>query len=103
MVWEKLSWGVPYENRLVITRAVQGLNKGIYDSIRCIYLVLLLYLSILRCDSGIIKLFIEIFPLGSLTVWQKLDFKDRPEWPDGWEGPDQTGRGRDVFNDGWML
>ena len=53
----------------------------------------IVYISILKCGRGIIKLLREIRPLGSLTIWEKLAFKDGPDWTDRLEGPDWMGHG----------
>ena len=51
----------------------------------------MLYLSILKCDSPISILLLEIKHLGCFPVWGKLDYKYGPDWPDMSEGPDWTG------------
>ena len=98
MVWDRLSWGVPYDNRLGMKREVQVYNKG-RDYRGCwIGLGFMVYLSILRCGKSIIKSIGEIKPLGSLPVLEKLACKDKLDWPDWSEGPDRTGRGQG----GWI-
>ena len=59
----KISWSIPYENRLVRTRAAQGKNKGRYGSGRWTRLGFIVSLSILRCGNGIIKF------IGYLGLW----------------------------------
>ena len=50
-------------------------------------------ISILRCGSGIIVFLGYIRPLGGLTVWEKFACKYGLDWPEGLDGPYQTGRG----------
>ena len=93
LVWEKISWGDRYANRMGRTSAVKGRNKGIGSSGCWIGFGFILSLSILRCCRGIIKLLRKIRPLGILTVCEKLACKDGPDWPGRSEGPDRTCRG----------
>ena len=100
MTWEKLSWGVPCNNRLGRTRVLQGRNKGRYGSRFWIRLIFMVSLSILRCGRKIIVSIEKIRPLGPLPVWDKLAWKGWPDWPDGPEGPWHTGRGRGEYTHG---
>ena len=90
LVWDKLSWGVPYDNRLGRTRAVKGRNKDRYGIRLWNDLGFMVSLYILRYDSGIIVSLGEIRPFGRLTIWEKLACKDGSDWPNKLEGPDQT-------------
>ena len=86
--------GVPCENRPGRKRAVQGQNKVRDFSWRWTRLGFMVSIYILRCGRGIIKFIVLIRTLGSLNVWDKLDCKYRPDWPNGSEGPGWTGQGR---------
>ena len=79
-------------------RAVKERNKGRDVSGRWVGMIFMVYHSILRCGSGIIKFLGEIRPLGRLLVWEKLTCKNRSDWPEESEGPDGTGQ----RNGGWI-
>ena len=63
-------------------------------------MVFMVSLSILMYGITIIKSLRESRPLGCLTVWEKLAYKDGPDWPDESEGLDLMGQGRGGWIDG---